>query len=220
MVDTLKNVKLSYFALNGLGMVPRMLLSYGKVPFENHTITFDKWPEIKPTMQLKFLPQLEVNGAIYSQSQAISVFLARKVGGLMGKNEEEEYQIIAILNSTPDINPTLFKLVMPSEEDQKPENAKVNLQNAIDKITLFLSVYEKRYESNGEGKYYLGDKLSLADFWLVSTVGNFILKTLGESLGEAARKAAPKLIALVERLFNEEPFKGFFESELYNKGTF
>jgi glutathione S-transferase len=220
MVESFKNVKLSYFTLNGLGMLPRMLLFHGKVNFENRQITFDKWPEIKPTMQLKFLPQLEVDGAIYSQSQAISVFLSRKIGGLMGKSDEEEYQIIAILNSTSDINPSLFKLVMPSEEDQKPENSKINLDNAIDKISLFLSVYEKRYESNGEGKYYLGEKLSLADFWLISTVGNFILNVLGDKLGEAARKAAPKLIALVERLKTEDPFKSFLESELFLKGSF
>lgn len=220
MVDSLKNVKLSYFALNGLGMIPRMLLFHGKVPFENNSITFDKWPEIKPTMELKFLPQLEVNGTIFSQSQAICVYLARKVGSLLGKSDEEEYQIIAMLNSSPDINPSLYKLIMPSEEDKKPENAKVNLEAAIDKITLFLSVYEKRYERNGEGKFYLGDKLSLADFWLVSVVGNFILKALGESLGEAARKAAPKLTALVDKLNEEEPFKSFFSSELYVKGAF
>jgi glutathione S-transferase len=220
MVENLKNVKLHYFTLNGLGMVPRMLLHHGKVPFENRQITFDKWPEIKPTMQLKFVPQLEVDGTIYSQSQAISVFLSRKIGGLMGKSDEEEYQIIAMLNSTSDINPTLYKLVMPSEEDKKPENAQVNLQNAVDKITLFLSVYEQRYVSNGEGKYYLGDKLSLADFWLISSVGNFILNSLGEHLGEAAKKAAPKLVALVERLKTEDPFKSFFESELYFKGSF
>ncbi len=218
--ESLKNVTLHYFPLNGRALLPRMILYHSKVNFENKQIPFDKWPQIQQTMELKFVPQLEINGVVYSQQHTICLVLAKKIGGLLGTTNEDEFQINWLFNCTNDINTYISKLAKPGEEDKDPLVAKRNLDDAVDCVSLFLSVIQNKYVANKEGKFFLGDQLSLADFWLVSIVGFFILNFLGKQLGDVAKKSGPKVVGLVNRLYKEEPFKSFFESELYIKGSF
>ena len=215
-MSELKNVKLTYFPFNGLALLPRMLLHYGKVPFENITITHEKWPELRPSTEFGFLPVLEVNGKQYSQSQAISVFIARKIGGLLGKDDDEEYQVMSILNCYNDLSPLLSKLF--NQEEKDPEVIKTNFDNAIEIVQTILSALEKRYINNGLDKYFLGNKISFADFWLVSVPGSVILNGFPQLAGPA-RKAAPKLTSLIDRLMTEDPFKSFYESEYFVKNS-
>lgn len=216
MVESLKNVKLHYFPLNWLGCVARMLLYHGKVKFEDDKITFEKWGELHKNFEFHQLPELEVDGQSFSQSQAIYIYLARKIGNLMGKSDEDEYQIISLLNCGPDIIPVLLKLIIPNEEEKKPDIIKKNLEIAIETIRLYASVWEKRYEKHGAGKYFLGNSLSLADFWLATFVGNVLTKVL-VNFDPEIRKVAPKLSQMIDNLLKEEPFKGFFESDLFFK---
>lgn len=216
----LKNVKLHYFNINALALAARLLLHYGNIKYEN--ITMDRtneWPKVKESMEFQFLPVLEVDGQQFSQAQAIYVYLARKIGNLMGKTDEDEYHIISLLNCFGDIFPSIRQFLFASEEEKKNEKLmKEYLETAINKVSIFAAAFEKRYKSLGNGKYYLGDKLSLADFWLVSVVGNSLFFKAPE-FGEVFKKAAPNVSALIERLFKEEPFKSFLESDKYVKGS-
>lgn len=137
----------------------------------------------------------------------------------MGKTDEDEYHIISLLNCFDDMFPPVKQFFFATEEEKKDEKKyKFLKDNADNKITLFATAFEKRYKSLGNGKYYLGDKLSLADFWLVSVVGNALFFKAPE-FGEVFKKAAPNVSALIERLFKEEPFKSFLESDKYVKGS-
>lgn len=217
MVDSLQNVKLYYFKINALGSIARMIMHHGKVKFENKTVTSEEWPSLKQTLEFKQMPILEVNGKSYSQSQAIYFFLCRKIGNLLGNNEEDEYQILSLLNCYPDLAPSMYKVIFATEKTGDQFNQDVEAFK--EKFILYLSVFEKRYELNGEGNYYLGSKLSLADFWLVMFY--YIYFTLKfKEFNDLLSKHSPKLNNCILNLVKEEPFKSFFESDLFEKDSF
>lgn len=217
MVDSLQNVKLYYFKINGLGSIARMILHHGKIKFENKTVTQDEWPELKQTLEFKQMPILEVNGKLYSQSQAIYFLLCRKIGNLLGNNEEDEYQILYLLNCYPDISPSLYKVIFATEKSGEQYN--LDVESFKEKLILYLSAFEKKYESNGEGNYFLGSKLSLADFWLVLFYYIYFTLKFNE-YNFLLSKYSSKLNNCILNMIKEEPFKSFFDSDLYEKDSF
>lgn len=215
-----KEIKLHYFPINGGAMIARMLLHFGKINYKNVEIPGSEWPQYKPKFEFQFLPVLEINENSYSQMIGIYTYIAKKVGkNLMGKTDEQEYQILSLMSSQNDNNSLLYKMIFSSEEDLKNEELqKTHLKNAVDKITIFAKAFESWYIKNGEGEFFLGDELSLADFWLVSQVYNFLFVRLPK-VGEEYKKIAPKLCKMIEGLLNKEPFKSFMESEYYYKNS-
>mmetsp|Transcript_41316 Transcript_41316/g.43230 ORF Transcript_41316/g.43230 Transcript_41316/m.43230 type:complete len:219 (+) Transcript_41316:12-668(+) len=215
---SLKNVKLTYFGINAAATLPRMLLHYGKIPFENKMIKPEQWPELKPKVEFNFLPQLEVDGRNYAQSHAINTYIARHLD-LMGQNIEEEYQINSVLNCSADLGVHYYKVFMSRDEkDLSPEGKKENLAAAIAKIESIYGTLEARYSKLGNKKYYLGDRISVADFHF-ATMGLFHFGSVGKELLEKpTKRIAPNLSKLSERIITED-VKSFVESDLAIKNS-
>ena len=194
---------LHYFGANGRGAIPRAILTYGKADWTNDIIKKEDWPKIKKSdlCEFEFLPVLEVDGKKYCESIAINTYLAEKFN-LMGKNPEENYQIYNLLNTFDDFNVQFRPFRMYTDESKKPELK----QKAIDRLKFFIGKFEKRYVDLGKGKYFLGDKFTLADIFIgvallgfCQTVEEYPFKECGPNLGE-----------LIERLKQNE-LKEFHE---------
>ncbi len=194
---------LHYFGANGRGAIPRAILTYGKADWTNDIIKKEDWPKIKKSdlCEFEFLPVLEVDGKKYCESIAINTYLAEKFN-LMGKNPEENYQIYNLLNTFDDFNVQFRPFRMCTDESKKPELK----QKAIDRLKFFIGKFEKRYVDLGKGKYFLGDKFTLADIFIgvgllgfCQTVEEYPFKECGPNLGE-----------LIERLKQNE-LKEFHE---------
>ena len=161
---------LHYFGGNGRAVIARALLCYVKADWTNHMIKMEEWPKIKKSGLCEFeqVPILEINNKKYSQSFAINLYLAKKFN-LLGKNDEEEYQVINVLNATDDAKLPIMNLRRCTEESKKPE-----LKNAaLEKLKFILGKLNERYIANGKGKYFLRDHFSLADIVLCSTFLDF-----------------------------------------------
>ena len=64
-------------------------------------------------------PVLEYKGKTYAQSMAIAFFLARKFN-LMGKDDEEQYEIESLMCCMEDIFNAIFKFThLPENEKDK-----------------------------------------------------------------------------------------------------
>uniref|UniRef100_A0A914WDM6 glutathione transferase n=1 Tax=Plectus sambesii TaxID=2011161 RepID=A0A914WDM6_9BILA len=178
--------KLHYFNLGGRGEFIRKILAQAGVEFEDHRITMEEWPQVKPSFPNGQVPVLEVDGKYLAQSYAIARFLARK-HNLTGKDDweaakadmyvdgvEEVIQktmpmVMALLFGKGDLNEVLAKL--------KPEV-----------FEPFFTKYEKILHENG-GEHFVGKQLTWADImiadflqrlsWVDSTVldGHSGLKT-------------------------------------------
>jgi glutathione S-transferase len=198
---------LHYFGANGRGAIPRAILTYAKANWTNDIIKKEDWPKIKKSelCEYEFLPVLEVDGKKYCESIAIDSYLAEKFN-LMGKNPDENYQIFNLLGTFDDFNVQFRPFRMCEDESKKPELK----QKAVDRLKFFIAKFEKKYVELGKGKYFLGDKLTLADFYIgvaligfCQTVNEFPFKEVGPNLGE-----------LVERLKRNE-LKEFYEKYFF-----
>ena len=202
-----ENYKLHYFGGNGRGSISRAILSIGAPNFENVIIEKDQWGSLKTsgTYEFQQLPLLEHNGKKYTQSVAIELYLARQFK-LYGKNAEEEYQIDSLLCTLDDLLPMMGKIVFAFSEEEKKQ-VEANKKALLEKLTLYYSVFEKRYVANGTKKYFLGDHFSVADIYLTVLINNVYNLFKEQCPGT---KVAPNVMKLVTRV-KENELKTYFD---------
>ena len=200
---------LHYFKVNYRGAIARAILSYAKADWTDHTFTREEWPEIKKSGLCEFeqVPVLEYKGKAYAQSVAIYFFLARKFH-LMGKDDEEQYEIDSLMCCIEDIFSAVFKyLHIPKEEKDKCEEGR---KVALDRYKFFIKKIEERYIKHGKGKYFLGDRITLCDILIGAQFPSFC-DIFNE---EVVPQVSPLLAELINRLKNGE-LKDFFEKHFY-----
>ena len=195
----MENVKLTYFKDNGRVGLIRAMLAYKKIPFENIMYTLEEWPSKKDLYEFRQLPQLEVNGKKLTQTIAICLFLAKKLD-LYPKDIYLQYHVESLLAIRDDIT-ILYRKV------KKKESNKEEYKAYKDMVILYLKRIEERYKELGNGKYYLGDELSVADFFLGCMVEEFCFLVKDENVMAIY---APGIKQLVERLKSNE-LKEFYD---------
>ena len=196
---------LHYFAGNGRAAIARAILSYVKADWTNNFIKKEDWPKIKTSGLCEYeqVPVLEVGDKKYCESYAIYLYLAEKFD-LMGKNPEENYQIVNLLMTIEDFGKVARDLFFATEEAKKVEAKK----NAEEKLKFFFEKFEKRYVELGKGKYFLGEKFTLADIFLTVNLSSS-LQLLGKS-DFPCKEIAPNLTEVINRV-KENELKEFFE---------
>ena len=111
---------LHYFGGNGRAVIARALLCYVKADWTNDLIKKEDWPKIKTSGLCEYeqVPVLEVGDKKYCESYAIYLYLAEKFD-LMGKNPEENYQIVNLLMTIEDFGKVARDLFFATEEAKK-----------------------------------------------------------------------------------------------------
>ncbi len=196
---------LHYFGINGRAVIPRAILTYAKANWTNAVVKQEDWPKLKTSGLCEYeqLPVLEVDGKKLCESQAINLFLGETFK-LMGKNPEENYQITNLLMTFDDYMGQVFGVLFCPDEAKKAELR----TKAQEKVKFFLGKFEKRYVDLGKGKYFLGDKFTLADIYLATALPAAI-----DVLGFKEcpfKQVAPNLGELVNRVKGNE-LKEFYE---------
>ena len=195
----MENVKLTYFNNNGRVGLIRAMLCYKNIPFENIMYTKEEWPPKKDNYEFKQLPQLEVNGKKLTQTIAISLYLARQLD-LYPKDIYLQYHVDSLLATRDDLTPLYRKVKYKQNTEEEYKKYK-------EMVILYLQRIEARYKELGSGKYYLGNELSVADFFLGCMFEEFAVLIKEEDVME---KYSPGIKKLVERLKKNE-LKEFYE---------
>ncbi len=195
----MENVKLIYFNANGRVGLIRAMLAYKKIPFENIMYTMEEWPSKKDNYEFKQLPQLEVNGKKLTQTIAICLYLARQLD-LYPKDIYLQYHVDSLLACRDDIT-RLYRKVWGKEA------TKEEYKQYKEMIILYLKRIEERYKELGSGKYYLGNDLSVADFFLGCMFKEFCDLVKEEDI---MGKYAPGIKKVVGSLVKNE-LKEFYE---------
>jgi len=192
------------------------MLDVSKTPYTNKDITFEEWGKMEnkqSVYEYGFLPMVEYNGNKMSQTNAINHFFAKKLG-YMGSNLEEEYQIHEIMCSNDD---WILQVVGLAFADRTNKEAIAKKEKEINEQYLcwILPILEKKFV-NRKGKYFVGDKLSLADinvsylhFLLNSSIHN-------GAFNESIAKHAPKLMQFAGELRTNE-LKDHFVTGTFHK---
>jgi glutathione S-transferase len=193
----------------------RAILTYAKASWQDNRLTPEEWAALKTSGKFEYnqIPALEVDGKMKTQSLACEVFLARRFG-LMGSSEDEEYQILNFLAAREDLYAKIGPLMSEKDETKKAEMFK---KAVTEEIPFLLGVYESKYASNG-GKYYAGDKFSVADIQICTLFLTFRIQYKA-FFGGLLDKFAPNLNALVDRLIENE-LSDFYKNVYNHTSTF
>ena len=196
------NIKIYYFNFNGRVLITKGILYFMKIPFAYITFNDEEWSKEKISGKFEFqqLPAVEINNKIYVQSTAIEIYLARKYN-LMGDNSEDEYKIVSFICSKNDLIDHMRPLVRPDLYISDSES--IILINNI--LPMYFSQYEKTYKDS-KGKYFISDKVTLAD--IVITILIYYIFLLDEKrsllLKPIVDKYSPNLLDFVVKFYKKE----------------
>ena len=101
---TTPKLKMIYFAVRAKAEPPRMILEYGKIPYEDVSVSqYFKmsWPEVKKAGLVPFgqLPCLDVDGQLLAQEAAIAQFCAQLVPSLIPEDPLERARCESIYHA-------------------------------------------------------------------------------------------------------------------------
>jgi len=154
--------KLVYFPVRGRAQCIRYMLIDNDIPFEERIVAIDEWTSVKSTFMFGQLPVLYDGDFEIPQTNAILNYLARK-HGLYGKDEKEMAQVDFIRDQRDDLFNAYVQLVWGQFEEKKEEFIK----NLPDKLKVF---EKKLSENNGGSGYFVGSKVTLADYCVFDTI--------------------------------------------------
>lgn len=213
-MDKKDHFKIHYFPGNARAAIARAILTYVKADWENILIDFKDWPQIKASGLCEFgqVPVVDHNGKLLVQSMAFELYLA-KYFNLYPESIEQQYQIDSLLCSYEDIFTPFHSFTYPVTQFEK-DNVEKNKQMTLEKYKTFIKVAENRYNTLGKGKYFLGDKFTLADIYLCYAVYYFIPHIDIDE--KTVKEISPNLVELTERVKANE-LKEFYEKFYYDK---
>ena len=171
------------------------------------------------------LPVLEYKGQMFCQTHAIEFYLAKKFK-LLGNSAEDEYNILFIQGIMNKLITDLKPIIFPSDEDEK----RLQIENFLSFIDENFEFYLKQLEKlllnsinnqisdnhnsqnlNDENckdlnnLYFLGNKLTLADFLVGIYIFNLTSHPLRKNVLESIlKKNAPNLENLIMKLVNND----------------
>ena len=209
-VSSTGEVTLHYFDGYGRAEVIRMILHYHGVSFTDHRVQPADWPALKAAGFAEFeaLPVLEIDGHRLVETRAITRYLCRKFG-YYPSDLTGAYWVESVCELKDDafapLMATAFKKDM--EGLQKIYN---------EDLGFWLGKMEGRLKRNNGGNgWFVGNKVSLADFEIFAFVWDWCLRTEVKNRGGEAilAKNAPKLQGFVNRfLASSMRLKSYMDS--------
>nr|CAI5851113.1 unnamed protein product [Callosobruchus analis] len=137
--------KVTYFDLNAVGEPIRVLLSYGRLEFEDIRVKFKDWPALKPKMPYGQIPILECDGKVAHQHIAICRYLAKKLK-LTGKDDWEDLIIDATVDTVNDLRTKIIKSYYEPDPSLRKKLFKTVLEETI---PYYIEKLEAQARANG-----------------------------------------------------------------------
>jgi glutathione S-transferase len=202
-------IKFYYFPVNAKGCVIRALLNHGKYNYKEINPRSDPNWKQNPIFEFGQVPVLEIDGKNLTQSYAIEKYLSQKLD-LYGKNIDENYQIDSLaLAILTDFHPKYAIWLFTKNEYEKGmiEKNKNDFKNVW--IPFYLTKFEQRFKATSK-KYFIGDRLSLADFYVGIHLNRILMnKYYLNEFGPLFKNIAPKLYEHCQKL-KENELKDYF----------
>eukprot|EP01022_Parablepharisma_sp_SALTPOND_P016153 TRINITY_DN2338_c6_g1_i1.p1 TRINITY_DN2338_c6_g1~~TRINITY_DN2338_c6_g1_i1.p1 ORF type:complete len:428 (-),score=44.48 TRINITY_DN2338_c6_g1_i1:116-1330(-) len=169
--------KLYYFDIPGRGEMIRLLLKKANVQFEDVRIKFEEWPKMKEKFALKQLPVLVVNGIQFPETDAIMRYLSIQYGYLP-LDPDELYKASFVTDTIKDLVNNYIRFAFAElPEDKK---AKLAEQYYSETVPLIFSILEKRLKENESTGFFVGNKYTIADFYVLGAAKWLILNPMTE----------------------------------------
>jgi len=167
------DIKLFYFPIRGRGEFIRLLLKAANQPYDETIISRESWfndPEAKKATPYGQVPYMFYKGKRYGQSKAIATFFAKKFG-FYGKTPEDGLRVDEVMQLGDDFRPNLRDWFLAKDEASKAEFAQKMKDESIPR---YLGYFEELLVDNGATGFFVGDSVSLADFFIFDIVETMV----------------------------------------------
>ena len=116
------------------------------------------------------MPAIEVGGKFFVQTDAIMRLLGRKYG-YYPSDPEVAYLIDSFIDGLKDFVSKVYAVHFEKDEEKKKQLGEKVFGTDFPK---FLEFVTKRYEANGKTGFLVGDKITIADFYLGTLLSWFV----------------------------------------------
>ncbi|XP_054773128.2 probable glutathione S-transferase 7 [Lytechinus pictus] len=200
--------KISYFNIRGLAEPARMMLALRGCEYVDERFSHEEWPQRKidkAAYPLGQAPVLTVDGkVVIPQIRAICRYLASELD-FFGTTRLEGAQIDVILETLTDIGKKLVPILLNPDESKKAELGKEFVQSSSKPYFSYLDELIK----DAGGKYFVGNKISLADIEVFHTLD---MMTNSKYAIEGVLDAYPQLSAFYKFFKEEGPLDSYLKS--------
>ncbi|XP_057304055.1 glutathione S-transferase-like [Hydractinia symbiolongicarpus] len=203
---------LTYFPIGGRAECARLMFRVAGVEFEDVQHHSTHWQTIKNDVTqfpLAQMPKLEVDGHTIIQTGAIVRYLAHEFGfyGACNKERSTVDQVCETMNEHLE---NLVKIMFNKETSDEEKQKGYDEYFESDQTKRYFNYLTKLLKTANDGKnFFLGEKISLADFYFFS-YHDMIKKDCPSYL-----KPYPELKALVDRVGSIEAIKKHMETRTY-----
>ena len=197
------NYKLTYFDFDGgRGEPIRIALHVAGIEFEDNRLSFAEFTEQRPGFRFNALPELDIDGVVVSQSNALSRY-AGKLAGLYPEDDTQALYCDEVLGALEDMLHRVVPTFGLEGEELKAAREKL--------VEGWLSVYVSglgELLERGGGEYFADNRLTVADLkafvhtrWLcagqLDHVPTDLVQRLAPSLVDHEKRVAsdPRVVA-------------------------
>lgn len=190
---------LEYFDLGGRAQHIRHAYLIGGIEFEDKRIPFDKkdpvWLARKKEVPCGQIPVLTYNGKMYGNSLAILRFVGARGGTYPQAGTEEQLIVDDVLETVSELW-SRFPIV---PEDSRPEFLATKFAVAMEHISALV----------GDGKFVLGDSISIADLHLYTFYDTFGVLAFFKPLSSADFEKFPVIMKVIQNVKDHPKLKEY-----------
>jgi glutathione S-transferase len=201
------NYKLTYFDFDGgRGEPVRIAFHAGGIPFEDNRLSFADFSAMRASARFNYLPELEIDGAVVTQSNA----LCRYVGRLAGLYPEDDLQALycdEVLEVVEDDSHRIGQTFGLEGEAMKKAREKL-----VDGWTSTFLRGLSQLLARGGGKYFADKRLTVADLKVFMEVRWISSGSLDYVPKDIVRKLAPDIADHAARIAEEAVVKAWYAS--------
>jgi len=202
------SLSLMYFDLTGRAEAIRQAFVLGGIPFEDKRVAFSDWAKVKPTTRSGQMPEIKIDGRVYSQSMAILRY-AGKLARLYPTDPVDALAVdeaIAIANEMESAVSILFSMDLickgMSDKDKAKRKVVVGEALAEDKLPPIFARLEQLVRESPSGWIAGTSGPTVADLVVAGTVEFFSGPAVRYGLKEGlvTKATYPGLLALVDQV--------------------
>lgn len=196
--DIMSTIKLTYFDMPGGRAEPaRIVLTAGKIPFEDHRISFEEFGKTRSSLPLSAVPIVEIDGTVYTQSNAMNRYFG-KLTGYYPDDPWEAFKCDEVMGVTEDV---LNKIVQTfGLKDEKLKAARKVL--ADETITRYVKLLDTRLAAAG-GQYFADHRLTVGDLKVFIQLRSLSMGVLDHVPSDIVTSIAPAVQDYADRIAKE-----------------
>ena len=207
----MNKIKLTYFDIDGGRAEPtRIAMSIAGIDFEDRRISFSEFGRMRAGMPLSAVPTLEIDGIVYTQSNAMNRYFGKQAG-LYPEDPWQAFLCDEVMGALEDVMHATVRTFGLQGEELKSAR-----QRLVDEtFTKCLELLRARLEAAG-GRYFSDDRLTVADLKVFVWIRALKSGVLDHVPPDLTDRVAPKLVEHMERVAAEPGVASYYAGKNRN----